>query len=254
MNLRDLLDELRNNILRDRSDQISGVSDYLWSDETLLRYINEAQRRFARMGLVLRDATTPQCCVVTLKANVTTYALDPAVISVISAKYPTDVGDLARAGHAAFGTIRPPDPYFVNPSSLDALPPGKVRAYSTDEEVRGDDDGTMSVVTLRVYPAPTTAYATPLQLRVNRLPLNDLSLDDLDAVPEIPEIHHIDMLDWAAYRALRIVDHDGGDPQRAAEFKAAFAEHIEEAKKAAQLKMFTPMQWGFGQNGFRWDT
>jgi hypothetical protein len=48
MELSDLLDELRNNILYDRSDSVSGDPDQLWSDATLVRYINEAQRRFAK--------------------------------------------------------------------------------------------------------------------------------------------------------------------------------------------------------------
>lgn len=252
MDLGELLEELRDNILHDRSDQISGPSDLLWSDTTLVRYINEAQRRFARLGLVLRDATTPQCCTVQLVAGQNTYSLDPSVVAVVSAKYAADPGDITRAGHSAFGTYNNPDPRFFSPTWLSNLPPGKVLAYSTDEEVRPDDDGSLSVVTLRVYPVPTAPFALPLQLRVARLPLNKLC-DPAD-VPEIPEVHHIDMLDWAAYRALRIVDHDKGDAEKAAEFKQSFADHVEEAKKAAQLKMFAPMQWGFGRNGFTWDT
>jgi len=251
MNLGELLEELRENILNDRSNQVSGPSDYLWSDSTLIRYINEAQRRFARLGLVLRDATTPQCCTVALALNTVNYVLDPSVVAVLSAKYPLDPGDLARAGHAALGTYNTPDPYFFNPTYLSNLPPGKVMAWSTDEQVSADDNGSMSVVTMRVYPAPIDPFATSLQLRVARLPLDKLC--DMEDVPEIPEDHHIDMLDWAAYRALRVVDHDKGDPERAAEFKQSFADHVEEAKKAAQLKMFVPMQWGFGRNGFTWE-
>ena len=58
------------------------------------------------------------------------------------------------------------------------------------------------------------------------------------------------MLTWAAYLALRIVDHDIGDPERAQEFKAQFESHIAEIQKEAKRKMFTPNQWGFGRNGF----
>jgi hypothetical protein len=252
MTLGDLLEELRDNILHDRSDQVSGASDYLWSDKTLIRYINEAQRRFARLGLVLRDASTPQCCTVKLASGQIMYPLDPSVVAVISAQYTGDPGDLARAGHAALSTYHTPDPYFFNPAYLSTLPPGKPLAYSTDEEVRPDENGSLSVVTMRVYPAPLPTYVAPLKLRVARLPINKLC--ELADVPEIPEDHHIDMLDWAAYRALRIVDHDKGDAARAAEFQAAFAAHVEEAKKTAQLRMFVPMQFGFGRNGFNWDT
>ena len=58
------------------------------------------------------------------------------------------------------------------------------------------------------------------------------------------------MLTWAAYLALRIVDHDIGDPERAQEFKAQFEAHIAEIQKEAKRKMFTPNSWGFGRNGF----
>ena len=51
MNLGDLLEELRENILHDRSDRIAGDTDQLWSDRTLVRYINEAERKMAREAL-----------------------------------------------------------------------------------------------------------------------------------------------------------------------------------------------------------
>lgn len=250
MTLGELLDELRNNMLRDRSEQVSGPSDQLWSDQTLIRYINDAQRRFARRTKILRDSTTPDCCFVQLQAGVTEYPLHPKVLSVLSARYDVDQCDIARAGHAALGTYHTPDSYFFNPGNLTSLPPGKVMAYSTDEQVASDDDGSLSVVTLRVYPAPTSDWALQLDLRVARLPLENLC--DPDDVPEIPEDHHLDMLDWAAHRALRIADHDAEDIARSDRFKASFLEHIAEAKQDAQSKMFTPMTWGFGRNGFTW--
>jgi hypothetical protein len=250
MMLSDLLDELRNNILRDRSDQISGPSDYLWSDQTLIRYINQAQRRFARMSLCLRDASTPQCCTVPLVAGMTTYALDKSVIAVLSAKYPGDPGDIARTGHFQLNTYYQPDTYFFDPGQLAVLPPGKVVAYSTDEETRADDEGTRSLVTLRVYPTPATPYNTPLALRVVRLPLGPLV--DPEDEPEVPEEFHLDMLDWAAYLALRISDHDAGDYQRALAFKQTFEQNTETARKASLRKLFTPSAWGFGRNGFSW--
>lgn len=250
MMLSDLLDELRNNILRDRSDQVSGPSDYLWSDKTLTRYINQAERRFARLSLSLRDASTPQCCTVNLVAATTIYPLDRSVIAVISAKYPADNGDIARAGHSQLNTYQTPDTYFFDPGQLGTLPPGKVVAFTTDEEVQADADGQRSVVTMRVYPTPAAPYATPLALRVVRLPLN--SLIEPQDEPEIAEEFHLDMLDWAAYLALRISDHDAGDYQRALAFKATFEQNAENARKATLRKLFTPSAWGFGRNGFSW--
>jgi hypothetical protein len=256
MTLEDLLAELRENILHDRSDRISGQTDRLWSDATLVRYINEAQKRFARLGLVLRDASTPEVTQVTLATGVDHYALHPSVLAVISAKHADDTGDMVRTGHAALGTFYRPTGISWDPAQYNNLPPGKPTAYSTDEEVRlSEDDSTSSIVTLRVHPAPSADYnGDVLNLRVVRLPIDDLTTRDMCAVPEIPAIHHIEMLDWAAYLALRIVDHDLGDPGRAHEFRSLFNEHVTRARKDAMRKMFAPLPWGFGRNGYSWES
>lgn len=252
MNLGELLDELRNNILHDRSDRVAGTSDYLWTDATLKRYINEAQRRFARKGLILRDSKTAEVTEVTLVANQAEYTLHQSVLGVISAKLVGDPADLARAGHAAFDTYRQPDPYFFDPGQLSSLPPGKPLAYSTDESLVADENDSLSAISLRVYPVPSAAYATQkIKLRVVRLPIDTLERNN--QIPEIPEDHHLEMLDWAAYLALRIVDHDAGNPARANEFRASFEDHVRNARNSAMRKMFTPLQWGFGRNGFSWE-
>lgn len=252
MKLGELLDELRVNILNDRSDRTGGASDYLWTDATLTRYINEAQRRFARKGLVIRDSKTSDCCEVTLVAGQSEYTLHPAVLAVVSARLSTEKVDLARGGHAAFGTYHQPDSYYFDPGQLSSLPDGKPLAFSTDETVDQDDNGSFGAVTLRVYPTPDAAYAgQKLKLRVVRLPLERLTASS--QIPEIPEDHHLEMLDWAAYLALRIVDHDAGNPARANEFRASFEDHVRRARTDAMRKLFAPTQWGFGRNGFSWE-
>jgi hypothetical protein len=253
MNLGELVQELRENILHDRSNRVAGASDQLWSDATLVRYIDEAQRRLAREGLVIRDASNPEVTTVTPVAGTDEYALHPSILAVMSARQDGDTADLARAGHSALQTYRQPDAYFFDPSSLSSLAPGKPLAYSTDEYLRMDEDGSSGVVSLRLYPVPATGYLAPIKLRVVRLPVERLSVKNLCGVPEVPEIHHLEMLDWAAYLALRIVDTDGGMPNRAMEFRASFEDTVRKARNAAMRKMFAPLQWGFGRNGFSWE-
>lgn len=254
MNLGELLDELRKNILHDRSDRVAGADDYLWDDRTLVRYINQAERRFARRTRILRDGTTPDVTVFKTAALKEHYALHPSILAVMSVKFDGDHADIPRAGHTGFQTYRQPDTYFFDAAQLSTLPPGKPRAYGTDEHLDTDDGGSLSVVSLRLFPKPDEKYAgLTARMRVCRLPLNPLTLDDLDAIPEIPEDHHLNMLDWAAYLALRIVDLDGGAPSRANEFKANFETHCVDAKNEMMRKTFTPMQWEFGRNGFTWE-
>lgn len=251
MNLNELLSELRENVLHDRSDRTEGSSDYLWSDATLIRYIAESERRFARKGLVLRDNTSKDATYVTLKAGQAEYVLHPSVIAVLSARNADDNTDMKRGGHSALSMNQQVDDGAFDVNQLSVLLPGKPRAFSTDEGLGPDDNDSTSAVTMRLYPVPSAEWDTKIvRLRVVRTPLEPLK--NLTQIPEIGEDHHLEMLDWAAYLALRIVDHDAGDVARAAEFRASFEDHVKEARRNAMRKMFAPQSWGFGRNGWAW--
>jgi hypothetical protein len=253
MKLGDLLSELRVGILNDRSDRIDGDSDYLWTDETLVRYINEAQRRFACRSLVIRDATTPEVVDVVLETGVTDYALNPAVLAVISAKLEGEQTDLGRAGHSILNRSTMSSDVNWDLALSSTVAPGKPLAIATDEQVVEDDAGTVSAVTLRVFPAPSADYnGQKIKLRVCRKPINELTVNNKEAVPEVPEDHHIEMLDWAAYLALRIVDQDSGNRTRASDFATSFEGHVQYARTMVMRKLFAPMPWGFGRNGWAW--
>lgn len=251
MRLSDLLDELRNNILNDRGTS-TGADDKLWSDTTLVRYINEAQRRFACRSLVIRDATTPEVINVTLVGGVDEYTLHPSVLAVISAKLDGERADLTRIGHSILNQpVTSPDNWDLSVSSTTA--PGKPLAFATDEQVVEDDDGTLAAVTMKIFPVPSAEFnGEVIKLRVCRKPLDDLTTSNMSAVPEIPLDHHIEMLDWAAYLALRIVDQDAGNASRAVEFANSFETHVKYARTMVMRKLFAPMPWGFGKGGWAW--
>jgi hypothetical protein len=246
VNLSDLLAELRDNILNDRAQP------YNWSDTTLVRYINEAQRRFATKGLVIRDATTAEVVQVTLEEGVTQYTLHPSILSVITARHEDRLSDLSRVGHSMFGDYTNANTFYWDPQMTE-WPAGTPLAYTTDEQLAEDDEGSNSALSLRVFPEPSADAAdTIIHLRVIRRPLDPLVTTNLSAVPEIPADHHIEMLDWAAYLALRMVDDDAGNPKRAAEFAAAFEAHVMNARKMVLRKLFVPQAWGFGRSGWSW--
>ena len=283
MTLDDLLDALRRDILHDRSDQVAGDTDQLWSDTTLIRYIDQAQRRFARRSLCIRDGTSALTQFTTVKYQ-QDYVLDPSILTVMSVRsmgngayvngvylagayntatppvfvaapagtaiiYP-DAADLGRAGHAARRRVDIADDYYFDVNNLSSTDYGKPLSFETDETM-ASSGGSAGVVTLRLYPAPSPDWAgSVMQMRVTRLPATRLTPSNKQAVPEIPEDYHLDMLDYAAYLALRIVDHELGDPERAAEFRASFDQHVEEARIEIQRKTFVPQPWGFGGSGF----
>lgn len=255
MTLGELLTLLRESILNDRSDRESGSADYLWTDQTLVTFINEAHRRFARRGLILRDATTDEATKVTLVAGKTLYPLHESVISVISAKREDTHADVTRIGHSILAAYSPPTENWIDPAHYNNFPPGPTLAVSTDEALNDIDGDSFSQITLRVHPAPRAEEAGKvIRLRVVREPLADFNVNQKQAVPEIPRAHHLEMLDWAAYLALRIVDDDAGAPKRAAEFAQSFEAHVKEARNLAMRKMFAPTGWGFGRGGFSWSS
>lgn len=250
MQVSSLLTLLRDAILNDRTDRVAGSSDYLWTDETLLTYINEAHRRFATRALLIRDGTTPEVTEVTLVAGQSEYPLHSSVIGVLSAKIVGNVTDLARTGHynLAGARMATDSPFDVN--QLQNATSGMPVAFSTDEQLVEGDGCNVESVVMRVYPIPDTdAAGSVIKLRVARKPLNELKRG---STPEIPEDYHIPMLDWAAYLALRIVDDDAGAPSRAQEFAASFERHVREARNMVMRKLFAPMPVGFGRNGWAW--
>lgn len=253
MNLGELLQYLREAILNDRSDRVSGSADYLWTDETLVTNINEAQARFCRRGLILRDGSTDEVTLVTLQAGVTEYPLHEAVLGVLSAKRTGEMADLTRVGHAVLSGYRNLSENWVDPVQMLSLPPGPPLAYSTDETLSDADASSFTQPVMRVYPAPGAAQdGQTIRLRVVRKPLTRFTVDAPSATPEIPEDYHIAMLDWAAYLALRIVDDDAGAPRRAQEFAAAFEQHVREARTEVMRKLFSPTGHGFGRGGWSW--
>lgn len=253
MNLGEMLQLLREAILNDRTDRTAGTSDYLWTDATLVTFLNEAQRRFAQHGLVIRDGTTDEVTKITLVEGQSTYVLHESVLAVISAKMEAQDADLTRVGHAVLAAYRAPSETWTDPATFQGLPAGPTLAYSTDEGLQAVDSNSVTQIALRVHPTPAADQdGLVLRLRVVRKPLEQFHVLNTSMCSEIPEDYHIDMLDWAAYLALRIVDDDAGAPKRAADFKATFEENVRQARLQVMAKLFAPMPWGFGRNGFSW--
>lgn len=250
MTLGDLLDELRNNLLRDISDQIAGTSDRLWSDDTLLRYIKDGERRFVRQVLCIRDSTTAAVTQVRLKTGITTYPLHKSAIAVLSARWNTDTFDIQRSGHALVKQATPPEFLTYDPVIGFNTQPGRPIAYYTDETTVYAGAGR---VTLSVHPIPSAAENdTILYMRVIRNPITEYSTDRLGDESEVPEDYQLDCLEWAAYRALRHFDADAGKSTPSEHHKIAFDAAIQAARKELKHTLFASMTFRYGSNGFRY--
>lgn len=250
MTLGDMLSELRFNILRDRSDLIKGDNDSLWSDETLLRYIKDAERKFARDTLIIRDGTTPQYTQITLKQGVKNYPLDPLVLGVLSARYEGTEYDLARSGHGIV-TLSQPSTYFeFNPLADFQTAPGIPVAFYTDET---NTFALKATPTLTVYPLPSANQTgMKIYMRVVRLAGGKYGLDCLDRESQIPEDYCLDVLEWSAYRAQRTFDGDAGAPTSAADHQVAYDRAVKKAIRDMKTQGFVTIGMKYGRNGFAW--
>lgn len=233
MNLRDMVDELRRNILRDTSTAVTAPTEgqVLWDNTTLVRYIDEAYFKFARETWCLRDDSTAAITQITLEVGVDSYALDPRVLSVTSVRR-SDGKPLTRSKN--------PSLFFDAPNSARAttgtLPwvAGEPLLYATD----------LATKRLMIRNVPSSDYdGEVLYLRVSRKPLEHLTEEDLDAEPEVDEDFHMDLLEWAAYRAYRNHDTDGENFIKADRHRTQYERAVAKAKADIQRLMFEPVEF-----------
>lgn len=236
MKLSELLSELRQAILRDVSDAVNGMTDgQLWSNENLVRYINEGQNKFATMTCILRDETTPAVTQLVLVEGQEQYALDDRVIAILGAR--VDRVHLSRTTYGGlFSNRGDTSPGYAR---TDRGSPGTPRAFYTDRETGK----------LGVYPAPDASWAGKVvQLRVVRKPLVALEYKNLDAVPEISDDYQLDILEWAAWRALRNHDTDGENMAKASAHKTQFMAAVADLSRQAKRLLAQDIQFDVRNN------
>lgn len=240
MNLRELLDELRNNILRDTSYTVDQRGDEnLWSDETLVRYINDAQSQFAARTLCLRDETTPAITQVALVAGQDTYTLDDRVVAVLGARIGnrhlarTTYGGLMKAGAGSLTLASPVNEYHHSSQAY--------RFYTDRESGK-----------VGVWPAPDLNHLGTLVLRVARKPLTPLVVTNLKAEPEVKEEFHLDLLEWAAWRALRNHDRDAENVIKANSHRARFNDAVTNLAEESKRLLASDIQFDIRTNWSNW--
>lgn len=193
----ELLEYIRTDLLRD------SAQPYLWSDELIFKYINEAQELMVRATYCLVDSTTPAYTQITTADGTAEYDLDELVLHVLSARKSTD------STHMRDWTNR------VVPSHL-LTTTGAPVAYNLDE----------SQQTIRFYPTPDDTYT--IYLRVARMPVE--SITDANS-PEISRRFHMDLGEYVAYKCQIQNDVDGNNQSSADRFKASWDARVLAAKR-----------------------
>jgi hypothetical protein len=202
MTLQDLITLFRN-------EADDATEPYLWDDEEVIDFANEAESEACRRSRLLVDSTSAltQLLVDPLDAGV--ISLDPSIVFVRRAM-------LAGRRPLHRMTVRDLDahnPYWMNAG------PAVPLAYVTDFQTGA----------ILLHPVP--AAEDMLLLTVVRTPL--VEMRSLEDSPEIAPRFHRSLRYWMLYRAYSKQDSQANDPKKAADSLALFEQEF--GKKSSAI-------------------
>lgn len=194
MNLQELINELRIAL----TDE---VEPYLWSDEVLTSYLNEAVQESCERALLIEDMTTEAVCRIALQPAQAVYRLHQSVLKVERALV---------------------DGKPLTETSIERLDEGMANWEARRGEPRQYvfvQAGGAGQPAIQLVPEPVAPGL--LKLRVYRGALVPMAAAETDA-PEIPVRHHRKLMNWALRCAYLRPDADGYDRDRAQLHEAMF--------------------------------
>lgn len=241
MKLRELLALIGGpTMLDDRAERLSGASDELFDDATIVAHLNEAQRRLALESWVLEDTESADACEIDLVENQFDYDLHESVLGIKYARLSDSAIDLARVNyndnrlHNSY-PLNDPGYWDVNVATLETS--GRPTRWSADIGIRK--------LRLRA-PPDATAAALTLNLAVVRLPLVELSTSSLDASPEVAKEHHHALAKYAAGSCLAGADVDSALVQKGLRWLKEFDAYLLTARKYRQRQQTAAPRFRFG--------
>lgn len=243
MILSDMLTYTASELLDDRTTLVDGDADSLWSDSYLVRQFNQAQKILARRAWCIIEYGKTPAGIITLRTSISLYGVHPSVLKVFDATPSTLSSPLGRSDDIV---LRSDTPH----SDFNAFEVGEAAALASTEAGAprsiASDAGTRMI---RVYPTPTaTENGVQVALKVARLPLVELTLEDTDAEPEIPSQWHMDLCTFAAGRALTLPNIDGEQRSLGRELLAEFNEVVKEARRDRQRFELGSSRWAFSSS------
>lgn len=177
---------------------------FLWADEDVADWLNDAQHQACVRGRLIREDELQSVCRITLTPGQHTYALHPSAYELIHMRVVGSGGEPPRI----MG--------LKSREWLDAnVCDWRDLAEPTNWLIQDD-------TTLRVVGAIRPGDV--LMLECYRLPIKPL-VNDIDK-PEIHAAHHERLIQWALHRAFSVPDADGFDPQRSGQAEKEFTAYF----------------------------
>lgn len=188
-------------LFRTETDDL--VAPYLWSDDELIDFANDAELEAARRARLLVDSSTLAICRLTVTAAAGgLVALDDRVQFVRSVRFPGRL-PLRRMTMQDMNNL---DPYWQDRT------PGMPLAFIPDYETGK----------LLFWPAPSADMTA--QMTVVRDPLKAMAKEE-DS-PEIAPRFHRSLRFWMLFRAYGKQDAEANDPKKAADALALFEQEF----------------------------
>ena len=177
---------------------------FLWSDEAVIEWLNDAQAQACVRGRLIREDENPAVCQIALTPGQHTYPLHASVYELINLRIKGSGAESSRSMA------------IKSREWLDA----NVRDWRDMDRPSQwliQDDTTLRVV-------GAIQAGDVLHLECYRLPLKQLA-NDMDK-PEIHAAHHVHLIQWALHKAFSVPDADGFDAARSAAAEAEFTAYF----------------------------
>lgn len=195
------------------------VEDYLWSDERLTRFANNAVREVCLRTRCMKDDSAPRCRV-PIVPGTDTYAVDPSFIVVAKAQLFGQSFPLLRT---------------TTDRLSDYLPGWDVGVVRTGRPELIVFDRVQN--TIRVAPSPDQAYE--LHLKVMRLPDEDERMEGPDDEPVVTIIAPEELKHWIAHEAYLQKDSEQYDPERSAQHLRMFTDRFGDRPSEHALRLWS---------------
>ena len=225
MTLDEAITKLREDFLDDTEEP------YRWADDTLVRYLNEAEEEACRRADLLIDDTTDSICVLDIVADTQRYTISPTILKVLSAYNITD-------GYPMY--------QIEKVSADDIYPDWKTEQLDSPQWFVLNENDTLDIVYI-----PTEDFT--MTMSVSRMPINTSkgASDDF----EIPSKFQNDLMYYAAYLALNFEDVNTRKRNEADKYLAIFTSKFGKRpsastemhrKRIPRLPSMTPVTQSFG--------
>jgi hypothetical protein len=205
-----------------RDEMSDTKAPYLWSDDSVVGFIDDAQNQFARLTDGIPDSTT---------SAVVNLAVAPAYTDVLPL-HPS-ILKIRTAYRVGEGTP-------VEVVNVEDMEPRGMRFDGRVGRVRAIVTG-MDPDKVRLWPFPN--QSDTVRLSVFRMPLT--AITDNEAL-EIPPQHHLGLLKWMKHRAYSVQDAEMFDKTKAADFEQAFTAYCARAKVEQARARHKPRSVAYG--------